>query len=249
MYSKWGLGLALALALGAARDVQAGDDAAKSPKDGSASFSAAVKTKPRPKTPTKQGKVQTRAAGVPKGPDESVRRAVAATPIDADPNKGAESPELLAIREADRELFPPPGPPVGIPWPNDLPVPIALDPSQPVVRASGLPPSPSLSEPAAVDAGRDLGWLRALTMPDGPVRWDARVIRYLEYYRDDPRGKNLTQSWIRRSGRYGGAIRRALRERGLPEGLPWGSLRGRGVDPSIPSPARAGGPFAPLPQG
>src|SRR5258706_10665068 len=196
MYSKWGLGLALALALCAARDVQAGDDAAKSPKEGSASPSVAVKAKPRPKTPAKPGKVQTRTPGVPKGPNESVRRAVAGTPIDSEANKGAESPELLAIREADRELFPPPGPPVGIPWPNDLPVPITLDPSQPVVRASGLPPSPSLSEPAAVDAGRDLGWLRALTMPEVPVRWDARVIRYLEYYRDDPRCKKLTQAWI-----------------------------------------------------
>jgi membrane-bound lytic murein transglycosylase D len=253
MHTKWAsFCLGLALALGGARQVRASDDAGKTPKEGSAN--APVKAKPRPKAPSKSGKVQTRAPGPPKAPNEAVRKAVSGTSNGADE---VESPELLAIREADRELFPQPepaggrkgGPPAGIPWPNDLPLPITLDPSQPVVRASGFPPSPLLSEPASGDAGRDLGWLRALAMPEVPVRWDTRVIRYLDYYRDDPRGRNLTQTWIRRSGRYGATIRRTLREQGLPEDLLWVSLVESGFDPAIRSPAGAAGLWQLMPDG
>lgn len=249
MYTKWGLALALALALGGDREARAGDDAAKSAKDGSAAASAAVKAKPRPKTPAKSGKIQTRAPGPPKAPNEATRRAVSASTGDAEGSKSVESPELVAIREADRELFPPQGPPVGIPWPNDLPPPIALDPGAPLVHASGLPPSAPISEAAPGDAARDLSWLRALTMPEVPVRWDARVIRYLDYYHDDPRGKNLTQSWIKRSGRYGATIRRTLRELGLPEDLLWVSLVESGFDPVIRSPAGAAGLWQLMPEG
>src|SRR6476660_8776334 len=107
MHTKWApFCLGLALGLAGAREVRAEP----------ATTNAAVKAKPRPKTPAKSGKVQTRAPGPPKAPSESVRRAVSATNDEA--SKGVESPELTAIREADRELFPPPGPPVGIPWPN-----------------------------------------------------------------------------------------------------------------------------------
>jgi membrane-bound lytic murein transglycosylase D len=247
MHWKWGLGLALTLALGA-REARAGDDAGKTQKEGSSS-SSTIKAKPKPKVPAKQGKVQTRAPGPPKPPNEAARKAVAAPVSDGEANKGTESPELSALRESDRELFPQPGPPVGAPWPNDLPPPLALDPGQPAVRASGLPPSPLLSEPAPADANHDLGWLRALTMPEVPVRWDARVIRYLDYYRDDPRGRNLTQSWIKRSGRYGAIIRRTLREQGLPEDLIWVSLVESGFDPTIRSPAGAAGLWQLMPEG
>jgi membrane-bound lytic murein transglycosylase D len=248
MRTKWGLGLALALVLGGAREARAGDDAGKSPKEGSASV-APAKSKPRPKTPAKPAKVQTRAPGPAKPPNEAARKALSATPSDGEASKGIESPELSALRDADRELFPQPGPSPSAPWPNDFPPSLTLDPSQPLVRASGLPPSPLLSEPAPSEANRDLGWLRALTMPEVPVRWDARVIRYLEYYRDDPRGKNLTQSWIKRSGRYGAILRRTLHDQGLPEDLVWVSLVESGFDPVIRSPAGAAGLWQLMPEG
>ena len=47
-------------------------------------------------------------------------------------------------------------------------------------------------------------------MPDIPVRWDARVVRYLEFYRNSPRGRSMVAGWLKKSGRYGGAIRRTL---------------------------------------
>jgi membrane-bound lytic murein transglycosylase D len=86
-------------------------------------------------------------------------------------------------------------------------------------------------------------------MPELPVRWDARVVRYLDYYRDDPRGRNLVQSWLRKSGRYGAAMRRLLREQGLPEDLIWVSLVESGFDPVIRSPAGAAGLWQLMPEG
>jgi membrane-bound lytic murein transglycosylase D len=96
---------------------------------------------------------------------------------------------------------------------------------------------------------QDLSWLRQLTMPDIPVRWDARVVRYLEYYKNNPRGRSMVQSWIKKSGRYGGAIRRILREQGLPEDILWLSLVESGFDPTIQSPAGAAGLWQFMPEG
>ena len=77
---------------------------------------------------------------------------------------------------------------------------------------------------AAACHTRDLAWLRQLEMPDIPVRWDARVVRYLEYYRQSARGRSMVASWIKKSGRYGAAIRRVLREQNLPEDILWLAL-------------------------
>jgi membrane-bound lytic murein transglycosylase D len=160
-----------------------------------------------------------------------------------------ESPELAAIREADEELFHPSSPSSSGPWQGDLPPDITLDPTRPVVRASGLPPSGAVVEPLATDSGRDFGWLRGLAMPELPVRWDARVVRYLDYYRSDPRGRNLVQAWVRKSGRYGAAMRRVLEEQGLPDDLVWVSLIESGFDPAVRSPAGAVGLWQLMPEG
>jgi membrane-bound lytic murein transglycosylase D len=112
-----------------------------------------------------------------------------------------------------------------------------------------MPPSSPLVEPFATDPGRDFAWLRALTLPELPVRWDARVVRYLDYYRSDVRGKNLVQAWVRKSGRYGAAMRRVLQEQGLPDDLIWVSLIESGFDPSVRSPAGAAGLWQLRPEG
>jgi membrane-bound lytic murein transglycosylase D len=210
----------------------------------------AGKGKARAKSAKGKG-IQTRAPGPARTPNEAVRRAVtgAAAAADAEPRAGVESPELLSLREADRELFPEPSPPVGLPWSGDWGAPLVVDPSRPSVRASGLPKASSLGESTANEAGRDLGWLSALMLPELPVRWDARVVRYLEYYRDDPRGKNLIQAWLKKSGRYGATMRKALREQGLPEDLLWVALVESGFEPAIRSPAGAAGLWQLMPEG
>jgi membrane-bound lytic murein transglycosylase D len=177
-----------------------------------------------------------------------VRRTVSGS-SEPDGVRGVETPELAAIREADEELFHPSSPSQQAPWASDLPPSITLDPTRPVIRASGVPPSAPLVEQLSAESGRDFGWLRSLALPELPVRWDARVVRYLDYYRSDARGKNLVQAWVRKSGRYGAAMRRVLQEQGLPEDLMWVSLIESGFDPSIRSSAGAAGLWQLMPEG
>jgi len=73
------------------------------------------------------------------------------------------------------------------------------------------------------------------------VRWDARLVRYLEFYKDDPRGRQLFTYWLKRSGRYREAIRRTLRRKSLPEDLCWLPMVESGYDATARSPAGAAG--------
>ena len=103
------------------------------------------------------------------------------------------------------------------------------------------PPVAELAPLPSVEPVHDLAWLHQLEMPDIPVRWDARVVRYLEFYKDNPRGRSMVAGWIKKSGRYGGSIRRVLREEGVPEDVLWLALVESGFDPTIGSPAGAAG--------
>jgi membrane-bound lytic murein transglycosylase D len=200
-----------------------------------------------PAKPKKGGKrPYTRRAGEAGEPDEAARRAIAGVP--SQPGRHTnESPELRAMREVDAALFPSVDPSAGAPWPTDGLLP--PDPAAPRVSTSGVPPSPELLPPPGPDAPRDLAWLRQLEMPDIPVRWDARVVRYLEYYRSSARGRSMVASWIKKSGRYGAAIRRVLREQNLPEDIVWLALVESGFDPTIQSPAGAAGLWQFMPEG
>jgi membrane-bound lytic murein transglycosylase D len=88
----------------------------------------------------------------------------------------------------------------------------------------GVPPS-SLSSnvpaPPLVPTGPspELHWLRGLNLPDIPVRWDDRLIRLLEYFRSDPRGRSQLRGLLTREGGYGAMIRAKLRAANLPEDL------------------------------
>jgi len=124
--------------------------------------------------------------------DTNVRRSTAGGPTFDDGALGADTPELRALYAAERELFPPASATVGSPWPQELPFPITATEDRPRVHSSGLPPAPALSERPHVEGPRDMAWLSKLDMPDLPVRWDARVIRYLEFFKDDP----LASSWF-----------------------------------------------------
>ncbi|MGB1277447.1 MAG: hypothetical protein ACPG77_17010, partial [Nannocystaceae bacterium] len=45
-------------------------------------------------------------------------------------------------------------------------------------------------------------WMAALALPDLPIRWNDRLVEYLRYFRDNPRGQNLIRGWVARMGRY-----------------------------------------------
>ncbi len=194
----------------------------------------AKSTRPVAKAPTK-------ATPGARSPDGQARRGVAGGPTADDVALGAETPELRALHQAELELFPPAIPPLGTPWPNELASPLSATDALPHVHASGLPPSPAASASRPAEGGRDLSWLAHLQLPDLPVRWDARLVRYLEFYKDDPRGRQLMAFWIKRSGRYREAIRRALRKKALPEDLSWLPMVESGYDATARSPAGAGG--------
>jgi len=65
----------------------------------------------------------------------------------------------------------------------------------------------------------DLPWLDDLKLPDVPVHWDDRIIRYLEFYRYDPRGRNIMSAWLRDQNKYKDMMLRHLRKHKLPEAL------------------------------
>jgi membrane-bound lytic murein transglycosylase D len=195
----------------------------------------------------KPGKPGSHGSGVSPA-DPAARRQIAGGPTADDVALGAETPELRALHDAERELFPPAMPALGAPWPDQLPSPLSATDGAPRVHATGLPPGPSPSSPPLAEGGKDLSWLAHLELPDIPVRWDARVVRYLEFYKDDPRGRQLFSFWLKRSGRYREAIRRSFRKKAMPEDLSWIAMVESGYEPTARSPAGAVGLWQFMPE-
>jgi membrane-bound lytic murein transglycosylase D len=193
------------------------------------------------------GKAGAKPAKPSRGVDAAARRAIAGGPTADDAAMGAESSELRTLREAERELFPPASPAPGSTWPSNLPLVIPGE-SGPEVEATGVPPARVLPLPSQEERAQDLGWLEHLEMPDLPVRWDERVVRYLEFFRDDPRGHATFANLYRHSGRWRDMMRRALRRKSLPTDLVWVSMIESGFDPAIHSVAGAAGLWQLMPE-
>src|ERR1700722_1068741 len=85
-------------------------------------------------------------------------------------------------------------------------------------------------------------------MPYLPVRWDDRVVRYLELFRDDPRGRATFANLYRHSGRWQAMMRRALRKKSLPEDLIWVATVESGFEPVARSPVGALGLWQFMPE-
>jgi membrane-bound lytic murein transglycosylase D len=220
--------------------------AAPKPSTSPPTASTAPKSGPSSQaSPSKPARAAANAKNAPsaakstRAQDTTVRRQVAGGPTLDDTSVGADTPELRALHAAERELFPPASPVVGAPWPQELPFPVGTTEDRPRVHASGIPPTPPASSLPAADGSKDLSWLAKLDMPDLPVRWDARVVRYLEFFKDDPRGRSMLSTWLRRSGRYRDSIRKVLRKKGLPEDLTWLAMIESGFDSTARSPVGA----------
>ena len=210
-------------------------------KPASAPLPTAAKPARGGPTPTAKNATSTAAKSATRTSDTSVRRAVAGGPTLDDTSAGADTPELRSLHAAERELFPPASPALGSPWPQELPFPVGTTEDRPRVHASGLSPAPPASSPAQAEGAKDMAWLSKLEMPDLPIRWDARVIKYLEFFKDDPRGRSTLTTWLRRSGRYREAFRKVFRKKGLPEDLTWLAMIESGFEPIARSPVGAMG--------
>jgi membrane-bound lytic murein transglycosylase D len=173
---------------------------------------------------------------VKKPPDAATRRLIAGGATDDDLRAAKDDPELSKLREAERVLFPRPLPGVSAGWSWDLPSP---SPAETEVSANGLPPGPPSHTPLPV--AKDADWLRGLALPNLPVRYDGRVLKYLKFYRDSPSGRAVARVWAKKSGRYQAALRASLARAGLPTDLVYLSLIESGHNPGIASPAGAVG--------
>ena len=100
-----------------------------------------------------------------------------------------------------------------------------------------------------VELRPDLPWLAELEMPDLPVRWDARVIEFLDFYKNDPRGRNIMGAWLRDQGKYRDLILTHLRRAKLPEDLLYVCMIESSYDPFEYSWAGASGLWQFMPHG
>ena len=157
--------------------------------------------------------------------------------------ESSESPELRALRRFEERAFPRPGAPPPGPEPDDVPQ--ALPPGlEGRWGGTGDIPrqlrSPERSAPSATaKPGKE--WLNQLTLPDLPVRWEPQVIRYLEFFKDDPKGRGIMTVWLRKMGRYRAVIEQRLDEQGLPRDLIYLAMVESGFDPGATSQKSAGG--------
>jgi membrane-bound lytic murein transglycosylase D len=113
-----------------------------------------------------------------------------------------------------------------------------------------LTPQPSGPRPTvATDIRPDLPWLANLEMPDLPMTWDRRVIDYLVFYKEDPRGRRIMRGWLAAQGRYRDIILAALRRAKLPEDLLYLAMIESSYDSTDRSRAGASGLWQLMPDG
>lgn len=194
--------------------------------------------RPSPKKPAKKpakqvesNKASKKPGSEPKPADPQLRASVAGKPIE---DAAAESPELKALREVDDLLF----------WDIEVKAPLANGGAAPVVTATGLPPSASESSNDAdsvLSREGDHRWMSQLRAPDLPFRWDVRLIRYLDYFKNNPKGQSFVAALLKRSGRYEAELRTALKKKGLPEDLVYLALAESGMNARVVSHAGAAG--------
>ena len=140
------------------------------------------------------------------------------------------------LREFEVEAFPPPG---ASPWLDDRTPP-----------ASRLEPGPARSVVQRPSQLRpDAPWLDQLELPDLPVKWSQTLVDYLVFYKNDPRGRSIMQSWLVAQGRYREMIVSHLRKARLPEDLLYVAMIESGYDPGDSSSAGALGLWQFMPEG
>jgi membrane-bound lytic murein transglycosylase D len=105
--------------------------------------------------------------------------------------------------------------------------------------ASRLEPTPAKRVHKPSELRPDQPWLDKLEMPDLPVVWTQRLVDYLMFYKDDPRGRSIMASWLAAQGRYRDLIVSHLRAAHLPVDLLYDAMIESSYDPDDASYAGA----------
>jgi membrane-bound lytic murein transglycosylase D len=192
----------------------------------------------------------TKGSPLPVEESLSERRAVRGAPVD-DASAVPESPELREVRRFEEQAFPhgaPLAPAEGDGTDGsgaddtgaDVPLPGHWGGSGDVPPELRTPAAPArATAPAAVAPDSD--WLRALKLPELPVRWDPLVLRYLDYFKNDPKGRLVMGNWLRRAGRFRALFEKTLERHGLPRDLVYVAMVESGFDTGARSRVGAGG--------
>ncbi len=175
-------------------------------------------------------------------PDPGYRHQVAAGPTAEELMQGAESTELRMLREAEEQLFPR----ASRDWLTEVPGQMSIAELR-AIKGPMTSSSPSTDATGKTAAAKS-AWLSEIELPSFPVRFEPRVIRFVEFFKDEPRGRALFSYWLKRSGRYRAEMARTLRRKGLPEELMLVSLIESGFDQKARSSAGALGLWQFMPE-
>lgn len=139
------------------------------------------------------------------------------------------------MKEIDVELFPRPGASPWIDEQTSAPSRLEPGPVHTVVKPSELRP--------------DQPWLDQLELPDLPVRWSQKLVDYLVFYKNDPRGRSIISGWLVDQGRYKDLITSYLRKAKLPQDLLYVAMIESSYDNTTLSSAGALGLWQFMPEG
>jgi len=140
-----------------------------------------------------------------------------------------------AMRELEVELFPAPG---ASPWLDER-----------ASAGSRVEPTTSRTIKKPSELRPDQPWLDQLELPDLPVTWSQRLVDYLVFYKSDPRGRSIIQSWLVAQGKYKDLISSYLRKARLPQDLIYVAMIESSYDNNTLSSAGALGLWQFMPEG
>jgi membrane-bound lytic murein transglycosylase D len=165
--------------------------------------------------------------------------------VPVDDPEAAESGELRDLRRFEEQAFPRMGsllPRGAEPDDSARPLPPGLTGrwggSGDLPRELRSPETPRSAEQGGQTRPT---WLSSLEMPELPVRWEPQVLRYLEFFKSDPKGRAIMTSWLRKMERFRAIIERTLDRNQLPRDIIYLAMVESGFEPGATSNKSAGG--------